>query len=127
MPSAEFVNDPTIPDDEVLWRRLKPEWLLAETDRIRISSAAFRTYEASVHIASLTSLAKVAEAYLSVRLAEFTARDARAMGCIVFRNPVEGDPSHAIVCRADHRSDNPKRISGSQAKHIAGRCKVVDP
>lgn len=53
------VDDPTIGDDEVLWRRIRPAWLQKEADgTVRPGSFAFMdrtpSAELSVHIASLT-------------------------------------------------------------------------
>lgn len=127
MPAEGYADDATIADEEVLWRRLIPEWVRAEGETVRISEGAFRTHEMSVHIASLTSAGQVLASYPGVRLARFTAGDVRATGCILFRAPTEEDPSHAIVCRRDHRPDNPRRLTGSQAKGIANRCTVLDP
>jgi hypothetical protein len=47
-------DDPSIPDGEVLYRRLPAAWLVeGEAGKLRVSSAAFKHQELSVLIHSL--------------------------------------------------------------------------
>lgn len=118
MSFPHWVDDPTIGDDEILWRRVDPADIVTDhnTGRQRSSSAAFLTEQMSVHIASLTSLEAVLTRYPHVRIAAFGAEDARNLGCVVARAPTPDDPSHALVCRQD---DSTKRISKRTAKRLA--------
>lgn len=117
MPQSERVDDHTISDDERLWRRVHPSNIIrnSESRNLRPSSAAFRSSNAmSVNIASLTTPEAVLSNYPQHSLVEFTAGVARNVGCIVIRDPLPDNPSHALVCGM-----NPKgRLTKAQAKNI---------
>lgn len=123
MPPTSWVDDPTIDDEAVLWRRINPADIIADstTAAVRVSTGAFHTTEMSVHIASETTIEIVLADHPGYRLAAFTAASARRAGCIVVRDPLPDDPSHALVCHIDHT----RSLSKSQAKRIAGASRLV--
>jgi hypothetical protein len=54
MPDREIKNDPAIADSEVLLRRLLAEWVVpGDRGRMRIASAAFKSFELSILFLSL--------------------------------------------------------------------------
>lgn len=124
MPLADRADDPTIFNEENLWRRVHPTqiWNDPNTGRLIISSAAFKgNSEMSVNIASLTTRENVLLKYPEHSLAQFCAEVARTVGCIVIRDPLPEDYSHALVC-----GKNPKgHLTDSQAKKIAGQSSVI--
>lgn len=97
-PSRPCIDDPTIPSQEILWRRIHPNDLEFEDGIWRASSGAFKTAEMSVHIASMTSVQTALEGYPGFSLAEFPASLPRKFGLRIVRDPTPGDPSHAFVC-----------------------------
>ena len=104
------VDDPTIGDDEVLWRRIRPEWVQREQDgTIRPASVAFidRTpsREVSVHIASLTDQDRVLQAYPEDSLVAIKAGHPRSLGYAIVRDPTPEDPSHALICPSPNKGD----------------------
>jgi serine/threonine protein kinase HipA of HipAB toxin-antitoxin module len=118
-------DDLTIPDEEVLWRRISPESFREDpqTGIIRASDSAFRTGSLSVHIASLADKKTILEKYPTERLTAFTAGAARKNGCIVMRAPEVDDPSHALVLRRDNPGG---RLSGGQAMGLRKAAVWVD-
>lgn len=101
--SEEFVDDPTIGDDERLLRRIHPSWVLwQENGSPSISSAAFKDPEMSVYIESvLLASGRIPEdclsAYKGFGLATITAGLARSLDQCVTRDPVAGEPAHGLV------------------------------
>jgi hypothetical protein len=97
------VDDRSIADDEILWRRIIPEWLCREADgTIRPGKVAFidrLSGEVSVHIASI-----LGDPNLALRgrpadsLAAIKAGHPRSLGLAVVRDPKPDDPSHALLC-----------------------------
>jgi hypothetical protein len=54
MPERQFEDDPTIADDDVLFRRIPLMWLVpGDEGRKRVSSAAYKHFELSVLIEAL--------------------------------------------------------------------------
>lgn len=117
MSPTAWVDDPTIGDDTILWRRINPADIVVEpaTGTVRASTGAYRTAEMSVHIASKTTVEPVLANYPGFRLTGFTAGSARRAGCIVVRDPLPEDSSHALVCQPD---DHTRSLSKKQAKAI---------
>lgn len=120
----ERIDDPTVNDDERLWRRVHPNQIIWDEDikNYRPSSAVFRpSGEMSVDIASLTTPEAVLSDYPQHSLVEFTAGVARKEGCIVVRDPLPDNPSHALV-----RGKNPEgHLTKSQAKNIQQNSKWI--
>lgn len=126
-PNGTVIDDASIGDDTELWRGVNPLWLQTEpvTGVQRPQSAAFKTADMSVLIASETNIPEILSLLpIGSRVARFTAGDARAAGCIVVRdgNP-PNLPSHALVLHKDGRG---KSITGSQSRKIRDRAQWVD-
>ena len=102
------VDDPTIADDEVLWRRIAPSQIRVDANgRETAISGAFAGSELSVHIASLTARQAVQARYPQHRLIALTLRDARGEGYVINRDPQVDDPSHALVIAREELTKNP--------------------
>jgi hypothetical protein len=103
MPDRVFEDDPTIPGDESLLRRIHPNHVnWDESGDPNISSAAFRDRELSVNLSSVMAEAgrEPAEAirgYAGFGLAAITATHARSLNQSVARDPKPDEPSHGIV------------------------------
>jgi hypothetical protein len=101
---TERVDDPTINDDDLLWRRIvnKPEWISQNSDGSwRVSSAAFidrYTGEISVHLARLTTQEKVLASRPDDGMVEIVAGLPRSLNLIVVYDPTEDDQSHSLIC-----------------------------
>lgn len=103
------VDDPSIGDDEVLWRRIIPEWVQHEPDgQVRPSSIAFidrRSGEVSVHLASiLIDPARALAGRPADSLAAVQVRHPRTLGYAIVRDPQPDDPSHALICPCPTKS-----------------------
>ena len=127
MPRPDWVDDTaTIPDRARLWRGISSHHIKSQNDPPSLQ--ALVTGEVSVNIAEETTYAEVvAKGHRedhSWRLWEFTARDVRNVGCIVDRDPLPDDPSHAVVLRGDSPG---KRLKESQAKRIIQNGRWADP
>jgi hypothetical protein len=78
-------DDATVGDEEVLWRRIRPEWVQREPDGTsRPGSFAFMdrtpSAELAVHIASLTDPDRVLQGHPQDRLAAVKAGLPRSLG-----------------------------------------------
>ena len=112
-------NDPSVQDDEALWRRVHPLQIVPDDKgNPRPSSAAFRdrqSGEVSVHISSLTDSGTVLERYPYHSLAEIRARLPRSLGYTVVRDPIQNDselpddPSHALLCPSPSKTGNQRK------------------
>lgn len=121
MPRPNWLDDPSIPDGAKLWRGVVPSQISHDTDGREIASeGALRTYEASVNIGDETTVDEVLQKGrargATWRLWEFTAGQARGLGCIIDRDREPDDPSHAVVLNAD--SPGQKRLTGRQANTL---------
>lgn len=97
------VNDPSIPDDEILWRRIVPEWLHQEPDgTVRPGKVAFidrLSGEVSVHIASILRDPNLAlDGRPLDSLVAIPASLPRSLGLAIVRDPTPNYPSHALIC-----------------------------
>lgn len=99
-----FVNDDTIADSEQLLRRVPGDWWIYDENlgRRRPSTAAFDDLEMSVALeSSLRSRGESTTAVLrgheGFALVSITAQLARELNQAVARNPLPGDPDHAVV------------------------------
>src|SRR5262249_1278905 len=116
-------DDPSIANDEILLRRIRPEWIQHEPDgTIRPGSFAFldRTpsAELSVHRAALTqhAPARVPQAFPGDTPAAISAVSVRSLGYALVSDPTPDDPSHALVCPSPTRG---------HARKIAKKAKWV--
>jgi hypothetical protein len=117
----ERVDDPSIGDDEVLWRRINPDWIQVEVDgTVRPKSMAFvdrRSQELSVHIASI-----MADPNLALHdrpddsLAAIRAGHPRSLGYAIVRDPKPDDPSHALICVSTAQGETGKITQGDARK-----------
>src|SRR5687768_6084577 len=109
------VDDTSISHDDVLWRRVLPEWTKFEEGATRVTSVAFKdrhTGEVSVHIARLANLEAILAAYPGHAVVAITAGFVRSLGnYIIACNPIMNDPrapddpSHAVICPSPTKSD----------------------
>lgn len=96
-------NDPTIGDDQLLWRRVPREQVVFDgnLNRARPSSKAFQntsgTSGMSVNIAAETTIENTLRGYENHLLVQFAASLPRGLGQGVVRNPLPGNPAHAEV------------------------------
>ncbi|SRR5579883_842353 len=126
------IDDPTIPDDEKLWRRILEGWLHKEPNGVvRPSSVAFidrLSGEVSVNLGSETTPTHVLRHYPDDSLAEVRATVPRGLGHSIVRDQIVNDskigndPSHALVCPPPTRTTNQRK---SDARKMAGAAKLI--
>lgn len=104
MPERQFEDDPTIVDDDVLFRRIPPVWLTpGEGGRKRISSAAYKDFELSILVEALMTAARrppndALHDYPDACLVSIMAGFARQHGQKVLKdNAPPHDPAHGLV------------------------------
>lgn len=103
-----YKDDGTIEDRCALLRRIHPNWLIYDANRecVRITSAAFKDQELSVHVgADITEQGIDLETILQEKhgeyaLASITAGLARDHKQVVCRDPQEDQLCHGLVCGA---------------------------
>lgn len=117
-------DDVTIDNEDCLWRRVHPTQIINDpnTGSLILSSAVFKTREMSVHIASLTTSEKALENYPKHSLAEFKAGIARSVSCIIVRDPLPEDNSHALILNGKNPNG---KLTDSQAKKIATQASLI--
>jgi hypothetical protein len=125
VPKQDWVNDSQLSGEEILWRRIKKEWIRPPVDGsiFTISQQAFRTEEVSCYIASQTSVTDVLSNYPTDSLASVPVSFLRdELELIVVKDPQDTDPnpSHRLIGREDH-----KTVAKSTAKKIAIKAKWV--
>src|SRR3712207_3468851 len=112
MPAESHVDDPTISDDDLLWRRV-PDWpnFLDEdktSGHYRVASSAFDDDAdgdpMSVVLAAEATVESVLEGHAAFCVVAFSAGFARRrQGQIIIRAPEEDQPAHArVVGRKTH-------------------------
>lgn len=103
------VDDLTIGDNTLLWRRLAPSHYVIDSNGQRIiSPAAFKDKELSAYIASpQTTRGAFLAGYPQHGLVAFAAGDARQEGYILVRDP-PGDPCHVHVVSRVELTKNPR-------------------
>jgi hypothetical protein len=103
MPGRIFADDPSIPGDERLFRRIPPTWIVwDEYGTATISSAAFKDEELSVNVESVMVRddrppEDAIRTYPGYGLAAITAGQARALNQAVAPDPQPEDPAHGVV------------------------------
>jgi hypothetical protein len=117
-------DDPEIADADILWRRLRPDWIReSDEEGVFISSAAFwqdgELGEVSVNVARLTSLeAVLAAGRESDSLGSTEAGFPRSLGFAVALFEEEGNPGHAHLYPPRGWKKNDRRRSGREmARH----------
>lgn len=103
-PGGSWQDDPTIADDALLWRRIRPDWIVVDenTGRYRPSSQSFHDsrggHPMSVYLAETAQRPEVVLAgHGGYGLAGFTAGLAGQMAQAVVRDPTPTELSHALV------------------------------
>src|SRR4051812_24682209 len=88
-------DDGSVHNEEALWRRILPVWMVKEPDgRLRPSSVAFLdrcTGELSVHRAKLTSTTFILRAFPTHSVAEVRAKVPRELKLAVCADPICGE------------------------------------
>jgi len=108
MDSERLMDDPAIANDSELWRRIHPNWVVADRNRavVRVSSAAFDNSPdgspTSVLLAeTMRETGKTADEVIAefdgYALASITAGQARECEQGVARSPLLDEPAHACV------------------------------
>jgi hypothetical protein len=103
MPGRTFEDDPSIPGDERLFRRIPRTWVdWDEHGNATISSAAFKDEELSVNLESVMARdghppADAIRSYPGYGLAAITAAQARALNQAVAPDPLPEEPAHGVV------------------------------
>jgi hypothetical protein len=103
MADSPPVDDPSITDDQALWRRIHPEQVVFDNNlnRRRPTSQAFNntsgTSGMSVDIADETTVQDTLKGYPEHLLVEFEVRLARQLNQGVVREPLPDNPAHAEV------------------------------
>jgi len=126
MPTDEVHDDPTISDDERLWRRVFPAAVHENEEpggELRAQSGAFRDHRGplSVDIGSLTTPDEVLGRAPGMRLAEFNAKVAREAGCKIQRDRLPDNRAHALIY-GDGANGS---LTSRQAKAIAHRSRII--
>ncbi len=124
------VDDPSITDDEILWRRVRRDWTTTSEGVFRPTSQTFKdrkSFELSVHIARMTSVEMIRANYPGEGIAAISAGLVRSLGDYkLVRDPIlnepltPDDPSHALICPAPNK--------GSHASTLARKARwVIEP
>jgi len=98
-----FADDPSIPGDERLFRRIPSTWVdWDERGNARMSSAAFKDEELSVNLESVMSRdgrlpEDAIRNYPGYGLATVTAGHARLLNQAVASDPQPDEPAHGVV------------------------------
>ncbi|MGH9837472.1 MAG: hypothetical protein ACREEM_01665 [Blastocatellia bacterium] len=118
------IDDLSIPDDDLLWRRLRPDWVIPTEDGFRISSAAFKDgrHEVSVDLAAQTTQEKTLAGFPNQGLAEIKAGFPRSLGHAIIRDPIVNNPAHALICEP---LDQPNRKRERDAKEMARQASIL--
>jgi hypothetical protein len=134
MPASQplGVDDPSIPDDELLYIRIYPAPHLIQrastANEYRPASGALKDEEGplSVDLASKSTLEQTRDRDTShpFHVAAFTAGTARKYGCRVVRDPTVENPAHAHVY-GNHQRANGALIYKSQSRKIAHEARIV--
>jgi len=108
---ANRVDDTSVGDQELLWRRILDRpmewWTEREDGSIRPSSAAFKdsANEVSVNVASQTTQSAILKDYEPNGLVSIPASLPRSLDHIVAatNEPDDpDDPSHRVICPSEH-------------------------
>ncbi len=117
-------DDASIGNGVVLWRAFSELQIYLEPDGTeRPESWAFRdqTNEVSLFVAEETDLEWLHTLLPGTRIASITAGDARECGFLVTRDPLPGQPSHALICPLAQTRKN----KGENARKLAKRARLV--
>ena len=119
MGDAPCEDDPSIADDEILWRYVHQTQLTTDnlTGRVKPASGAFRDKHMSVDVASMTSIPIAQARNPGKFIAKFAAADVRKFGKYVTHaiDPDPENPAHAVVC---------PKLSQSEARILSDQVGV---
>jgi hypothetical protein len=125
MASDDYSDDPTIPDDAELWRRIPPWHFVHDEnwEQIRPSSAAFEDDPDGSPMSVILGAEagdpqRAIAGHQGFALASITAALARGLGLGVARDPHPDEPAHAVVFGKKN-----KRVS----RTLARGCRWVVP
>ena len=111
MADPDYADDPSIPGEAVLWRRIPPHHFVRDENRnsIRPSSAAFEDHPdgspmSVVLAAEAAGPLQVLAGHPGFALAAFPAGLARDCEQKIVRDPLPDDPAHALVVGKKTRS-----------------------
>jgi len=116
------IDDPGIADDDDLWRRIPPDWVILDENldveaggRVRPASVAFRDPELSVLLAREDNPERALAGYRQkgFSLAAIKTGQARELRQIVCRKPTLEDRSHL------HVEGNKKKLRVDEALALA--------
>ena len=100
----DYSDDPTIPDDAELWRRIPPWHFVPDENsgQIRPSSATFEDHPDGSPMSVLLATEAgdpqhTLAGHQAFALASITAALARGLGLGVARAPLTDEPAHAVV------------------------------
>jgi hypothetical protein len=120
MATAIYHDDPTIQNEDDLWRRIHPSQVVPDENRwvVRPSSAAFEDSSngtpMSVVLAEGQNPVRVLEKHEGFWLAAITAGLARECNQGIFRNPLVDESAHALVFGKKTRAVKKKLAQGSR-------------
>jgi hypothetical protein len=126
MTARTFEDDPSIADEERLFRRIPRTWInWDDHGNAAVSSAAFRDEELSVALESVMARdgrppVDAIRNYPGYGLAAITAAHARSLNQRVARDPLDEEPAHGVVY-------GPKKRGGIASKLRDGASWVITP
>jgi hypothetical protein len=115
-------DDSDLGDESVLYRRIRPDWLIPEDGAWRPQSIAFidrHTDEVSVFVADMSDVGALMKDFPDQTLVGFKAALPRSCQGIVARTPENPDPAHRVLCYPNRS----RMLKG--AKLIALNCNWV--
>jgi hypothetical protein len=133
-------DDETIPNHVTLIRALRPDWVVKEEDRERLSSAAFKDgrLEASCFIAEEVggldgfkenvSPELEREFGFTPRLATIEVASVRSAELWIYRKPEEfhNNPAHVVICPSGNMSKSKYGRQAGSLKDHAHLCETVE-
>ena len=117
--AEERADDSTIEDTEVLWRLAHPSNIHIKNGTPRPQSVLFidrDTGEMSVVISSMTTLDDFKKGFPEHSVVAVTAKDVRGLGYRVCRDPIPGNPAHAVIV---------PKMSRSNARKLAAKATLI--
>jgi hypothetical protein len=117
----DYTDDPTIPDDAELWRRIPPWHFVDDGNlgQIRPSSAAFEDDPSGSPMSVILGgesgdLQRALAGHEGFALASITAALARGLGLGVARDPRPDEPAHAVVFGRKNKRISRRLAMGSR-------------
>ena len=125
MADGAYHDDPSIPDNAALWRRIHPSWWVPDENRgrLRLTSAAFADHPNGTPMSVLIedvvlsagrSPEDVLAPFKGYAMASIKAGLARECSLGVMREPLPEEPAHAVVFGKKTKQVRRKLASGSE-------------